>query len=49
MSDVLGLLENLARRFEAHERGLYEVYYPAAAEALEASERVELEIAARGL
>jgi hypothetical protein len=49
MSDVLGLLENLARRFDAHERGLLEVYYPAAAEALEASERAELEIAARGL
>ncbi len=49
MSDVLGLVENLARRFAAHERGLLDVYYPAAAEALEASECVELEIAARGL
>lgn len=49
MSDVLGLVENLARRFGAHERGVLDVYYPAAAEALEASERAELEIAAREL
>jgi hypothetical protein len=49
MSDVLGLVENLARRFDAHERGVLDVYYPAAAEALEASELAELEIAARGL
>jgi hypothetical protein len=49
MSDVLGLVENLARRFDAHERGVFDVYYPAAADALEASERAELEIAARGL
>lgn len=49
MSDVLGLVENLARRFDAHERGVLDVYYPAAAEALDASEVAELEIAARGL
>jgi hypothetical protein len=49
MSDVLGLVENLARRFDAHERGVLDVYYPAAAEALEASELAELEIASRGL
>ena len=42
-------VENLARRFDAHERGHFDVYYPAAAQALEASECVELEIAARGL
>jgi len=49
MSDVLGLVENLGRRFDAHERGVLDVYYPAAAGALEASELAELEIAARGL
>ena len=49
MADVLGLVENLGRRLAAHEREMETVYYPAAAEALEASERAELEIAARGL
>jgi len=49
MSDILELVENLARRFDAHERGVLDLYYPAAADALEASELAELEIAARGL
>ena len=49
MSDVLGLVENLARRFEAHERGMLEVYYPAAAPLLSDVERRSLEEAARGL
>lgn len=49
MADVLGLAENLARRFDAHERGLCDVYYPAAAPLLDATERSALEEAARAL
>ncbi|HYX21195.1 MAG TPA: hypothetical protein VFA98_10165 [Thermoanaerobaculia bacterium] len=49
MSDVLGLAENLARRFDAHERGLCDVYYPAAAPLLDGAERSALEEAARAL
>jgi hypothetical protein len=49
LSDVLGLVENLARRFDAHERGTLEVYYPAAAPALEADELAVLQRAARSL
>jgi len=49
IADVLGLAENLARRFDAHERGLLDVYYPAAALLLEENERQALEDAARGL
>jgi hypothetical protein len=46
LSDVLGLVENLSRRFDAHERDLLDVYYPSAATALEADELVILEGAA---
>ena len=49
MADVLGLAENLARRFDAHERGLRDVYYPAAAPGLTDGERGSLEEAARNL
>jgi hypothetical protein len=46
MSDVLGLVENLSRRFEAHERGNLAVYFPAAAPLLTPAERRSLEEAA---
>ena len=49
MADVLGLAENLSRRFGAHERGMRDVYYPAAAAVLDASERRALEEAAKGI
>jgi Hemerythrin HHE cation binding domain len=49
MSDILGLVENLARRFDAHEHGMLEVYYPAAAAGLTAPELAALAEAARGL
>jgi hypothetical protein len=49
MADVLGLAENLARRFDAHERGLRDVYHPAAAPRLIDEERRILEEAARNL
>jgi hypothetical protein len=49
MADVLGLAENLARRLDAHERGMRDVYYPAAAPLLDADERSALEGAARHL
>jgi hypothetical protein len=49
MADVRGLAENLARRFDAHERGMLDVYYPAAAPLLSEDERRALEEAARGL
>jgi len=49
MADVLGLAENLARRFDAHERGMLDVYYPAAAPLLSEGERQALEEAARRL
>ncbi len=47
MADLLGLVENLSRRFDAHERGNHEVYYPAAAALLEPAERRSLEDAVR--
>jgi len=47
MADVLGLAENLARRFDAHERGMRDVYHPAAAPILDPGERNTLEDAAR--
>jgi hemerythrin HHE cation binding domain-containing protein len=37
-SDVLGLAENLARRFAAHQSEMETVYYPAATSALTAEE-----------
>ncbi len=46
LSDILGLVENLSRRFQAHERGNLDVYYPAAAPLLTADERRSLEEAA---
>ncbi len=49
LSDVLGLVENLARRFDIHERGMLDVYYPAAAPRLTDDERARLEEAAAGL
>lgn len=49
MADVLGLAENLARRFDAHERGMLGVYYPAAAARLTDEERETLGDAARSL
>ena len=49
MADVLGLAENLARRFDAHERGMRDVYHPAAAPRLTDGERETLEDAARNL
>ncbi len=45
MADLLGLVDNLSRRFEAHERGNLGVYYPAAAPLLTAAERQSLESA----
>ena len=47
LADLLGLVENLARRLDAHERGNRDVYYPAAAEALSEEETRALENAAR--
>jgi hypothetical protein len=46
LSDVLGLAENLGRRLDAHEKGLTDVYLPAAAGALTDAERAALEAAA---
>src|SRR5262249_21983958 len=46
-ADLLGLVENVARRLEAHERGNRDVYYPAAAGELTDEETRELEAAAR--
>jgi hypothetical protein len=48
LADALGLTENLSRRLEAHERQNREVYYPAAAKALDEEEARQLEEAARG-
>lgn len=48
LADLLGLVENLARRLEAHERGNRDVYYPAAAGVLTDEEMRALEDAARG-
>jgi hypothetical protein len=49
MADVLGLAENLARRFDAHERGMLDVYYSAAAARLTDEERETLEDVAGSL
>jgi hypothetical protein len=46
MADLLGLVDNLARRLAAHERGNLDVYYPAAAGVLTDPERKSLEDAA---
>ncbi len=46
MADLLGLLENLSRRFDAHEREMLEIYYPAAGPVLTPEERRTLEEAA---
>lgn len=43
VSDVLGLAENLDRRLAAHESGMRNVYYPAAARALAPEELRTLE------
>ncbi len=47
IADLLGLVENLARRLLAHERGNRDVYYPAAAGALNDEETRALEDASR--
>jgi hypothetical protein len=49
LSDILGLAENLGRRLHAHERGLTDVYLPAATAALTEAEREALETAAAAL
>ena len=49
MADVLGLAENLSRRFAAHEAGVLDVYNPAAVPNLSDAEQRALEDAARGL
>ena len=49
LADVLGFVENLARRFDAHGRGLRDVYLPTAAPLLTAQEWQALEQAARTL
>ena len=49
LSDILGLVENLTRRLDAHERSVHDVYYPSAAPLLTAAERQALEQAARAL
>jgi hypothetical protein len=46
LADLLGLIENLSRRFEAHQRESLDVYYPAAASLLTPEERQALENAA---
>ena len=46
MGDILGFVENLARRFDAHENEVLEVYYPAAAPLLTPEEREALAEAA---
>jgi hypothetical protein len=48
MADLLGLVENLSRRFDAHERENLGVYYPAVAPFLTPAERQSLEDAAPG-
>lgn len=48
LADLLGLVENLGRRLEAHERGNAGVYFPAAAPLLSDAERQALEAAAPG-
>ena len=46
MADLLGLIANLSRRFDAHERENLDVYFPAAATLLTPAERRSLEGAA---
>jgi len=46
MADILGFMENLARRFAAHESDLQNVYYPAAVNTLTAGEWATLAAAA---
>jgi hypothetical protein len=46
LSDVLGLVENLARRLAAHEREMEAVYYPAAGPRLTGEDRRALAAAA---
>lgn len=43
VGDTLGYVENLSRRFDAHESEVLSVYYPAAAAALTEEERRALE------
>jgi hypothetical protein len=46
LGDILGFVENLSRRFDAHEAEMLGVYYPAAAPALTAEELDALRAAA---
>jgi len=46
LGDILGFVENLSRRFDAHEAEMLGVYYPAAAPELSASELETLRAAA---
>lgn len=46
LADLLGLIANLSRRFDAHERGNVEVYHPAGAALLTPEEHRALEAAA---
>ena len=48
LADILGFVENLSRRLDAHERGNADVYYPAAAPLLTPDERRTLRDAAPG-
>jgi hypothetical protein len=43
MADLLGFVENLSRRLDAHEHEKFNVYYPAAAPLLTQDERQTLE------
>lgn len=46
LGDILGLVENLARRLAAHEAEMERVYYPAAAPVLTDADRLTLAAAA---
>jgi hypothetical protein len=46
LADILGLVENLARRFDAHEREVLGVYYPAVAPVLSSDDLAALGAAA---
>jgi hypothetical protein len=48
LADILGFIENLSRRLDAHERGNAGMYYPAAAPLLTPDERRTLREAAPG-
>ena len=48
LADILGFIDNLSRRLDAHERGNAGVYYPAAAPLLTPDERRTLREAAPG-